>query len=79
MKVGDRVKIVRDVLGGYSHYIGRTAVIEKITNSNDYPIHVRYDFETGREDTWLWTEKELVVINKENNVRKLLSKLDESR
>lgn len=76
MKVGDRVKIVRDNLGTYKRYIGRTGVILDIRTDNPYPITIVYDNPTEDDSTWVWATTELVVINKEDNVRKLLSRLD---
>lgn len=76
MREGDRVKIVRDSLGTYERYIGRTGIILSIVIDNPYPITLVYDNPTEDDSTWVWAEKELVVINKEDNVKKLLSRLD---
>lgn len=59
MKVGDKVRVIKDTLGEAPEYVGQVGVLDELTNDGFFDYVVRH------EDGALlsWDERELEVVD----------------
>lgn len=58
MKVGDKVRVVDDMLGVAPEYVGQVGIVDLITSDGDYDYVVKH--EDGKFLCWDFKELEVV-------------------